>query len=153
MLRLWFTPNRMFNLSALNLPCKFSIINQKKVLIMNPVSGKSNILQAFYSSFKKNEQETKENPVDTIEFSDTSKAFAKLDNFLNLGKRDRLDITDLNDSEKKEFLKMLATLLQKGIVGYEVLEVNGKPEKHYIVNQIGDQRIYGAKQYKKKGYY
>lgn len=153
MLRLWFTPNRMFNLSALNLPRKFSIINQKKVLIMNPVSGKSNILQAFYSSFKKNEQETKENPVDKFEFSDTSKAFAKLDNFLNLGKRDRLDITDLNDSEKKEFLKMLATLLQKGIVGYEVLEVNGKPEKHYIVNQIGDQRTYGAKQYKKKGYY
>ena len=120
---------------------------------MNPIDGKSNILQAFYSSFKMNEQETKDNPVDKIEFSNTSKAFAKLDNFLNLGKRDRLDVSDLNDSEKKEFLKMLATLLQKGIVGYEVLEVNGKPEKHYIVNQIGDQRIYGAKLYKKKGYY
>ncbi len=152
MLRLWFTPNRMFNNSLLNLQPNFSIINQKRI-IMNPIDGKSNILQAFYSSFKMNEQETKDNPVDKIEFSNTSKAFAKLDNFLNLGKRDRLDVSDLNDSEKKEFLKMLATLLQKGIVGYEVLEVNGKPEKHYIVNQIGDQRIYGAKLYKKKGYY
>lgn len=152
MLRLWFTPNRMFNNSLLNLQPNFSIINQKSI-IMNPIDGKSNILQAFYSSFKMNEQETKDNPVDKIEFSNTSKAFAKLDNFLNLGKRDRLDVSDLNDSEKKEFLKMLATLLQKGIVGYEVLEVNGKPEKHYIVNQIGDQRIYGAKLYKKKGSY
>jgi hypothetical protein len=45
---------------------------------------------------------------------------------------------------------MLAKLLKAGVVGYEVLEVNGKPEKHYIVNEIGDERIYGAKLYKKK---
>ena len=76
-----------------------------------------------------------------------------MDNFLNLGKPDRLDLGGLNEEEKKEFLKMLAELIQIGVVGFEVIEVNGKPEKHYIVNQIGDQRIYGAKLYKKNGNY
>jgi predicted ArsR family transcriptional regulator len=47
---------------------------------------------------------------------------------------------------------MLSSLIKKGVVGYEVLEVNGRPEKHYVVNQIGDERISGAKLYKKKGY-
>ena len=60
---------------------------------------------------------------------------------------------DLNDAEKEEFLKMLANLLKHGIIGYEILEVNGQPEKHFIVNQIGDERIYGAKLYKKDGFY
>jgi len=87
--------------------------------------------------------------MDSIEISNTSKAFAKIDSFLNLGKSDRLDTDDLNEEEKKEFLKMLADLIKEGIVGYEVLEVNGKPERHYIVNQIGDERIYDAKLYKK----
>jgi len=87
---------------------------------------------------------------DSIEISNTSKAFNKLNNFFNLGKRNRLDISDLNPKEKKEFLKMLAKLLKVGIIGYEILNVNGKPEKHYIVNEIGDQRIYGAKLYKKR---
>jgi hypothetical protein len=97
-----------------------------------------------------------EKQIDKIEISNTAKAFAKLDNFLNLGKKDRLDTSDLNEEEKKEFLKMLAKLLQEGIVGYEILEVNGKPEKHYIVNQIGDERIKGAKlfnRYNKDGGY
>jgi hypothetical protein len=89
-------------------------------------------------------------PEDTIEISNTSKVFNKLDNFLNLGKPGRLDLKDLNPKEKDEFLKMLAKLLKAGIVGYEVLDVNGKPEKHYIVNEIGDERIRGAKLYKKK---
>jgi hypothetical protein len=97
-----------------------------------------------------------EKQMDKIEISNTAKAFAKLDNFLNLGKKDRLDTSDLNEEEKKEFLKMLAKLLQEGVVGYEILEVNGKPEKHYIVNQIGDERIKGAKlfnRYNKDGGY
>lgn len=90
---------------------------------------------------------------DSAEISNTAKVFDKLDKFLNLGRTNRLDIDDLNDKEKEEFMKMLAELIKRGIVGYEILEVNGKPEKHYIVNQIGNERIYGAKLYKKKGYY
>lgn len=87
---------------------------------------------------------------DTFTISNTSKAFDKVEDFLNLGKSGRLDIGDLNEDEKKEFLKILASLLQKGIVGYEILEVNGKPEKHFIECEIGDQRIKQAKLYKDK---
>jgi hypothetical protein len=125
---------------------------------MDPISNISDkpflVAESFpaklASDFKNEKQ------IDKIEISNTAKAFAKLDNFLNLGKKDRLDTSDLNEEEKKEFLKMLAKLLQEGIVGYEILEVNGKPEKHYIVNQIGDERIKGAKlfnRYNKDGGY
>lgn len=119
---------------------------------MEPITNRSNILQTLYPSYVKKENGKEDKTSDSIEISNTSKAFAKLDNFLNLGKSDRLETSDLNEEERKEFLKMLSDLIKKGVVGYEVLEVNGKPEKHYVVNQIGDERIYGAKLYKKKGY-
>ncbi len=84
---------------------------------------------------------------DTIEISDKAKALKRVDDFLNLGKPDRLNTDAMTPGEKEEFLKMLALLLERGIVGYEILEVDGKPEKHFIVNQIGDDRLYGAKLY------
>jgi hypothetical protein len=87
---------------------------------------------------------------DVIEISEASKAFAGLDRFLNLSTPGRVEVDTLNPSEKEEFLKMLSELLKRGVVGYEVLEVNGLPEKHYIVNQIGDHRLRGAKIYKKQ---
>lgn len=90
---------------------------------------------------------------DSIEISNTAKAYDKLDKFLNLGDPDRLDVKDLSEAERKEFLKMLTALIKKGIVGYEVLDVNDKPEKHFIENQIGDERTRGAKLYKKKDFY
>ena len=122
---------------------------------MQPVNNTS-LLQNIYNAEFGRTKETENSGAsesDTAEISNTSKALGKLDKFLNLGRSNRLDIDDLNDSEKEEFLKMLAALLKRGIVGYEILEVNGKPEKHYIVNQIGNERIYGAKLYKKQGYY
>lgn len=122
---------------------------------MEPVENKKYFLYTLFSQISVNPtKHVKDNfPKDSIEISNTSKVFDKLDKFLNLGRDNRIDLTDLNDKEKEEFMKMLAELIKRGIVGYEILEVNGKPEKHYIVNQIGDQRIYGAKLYKKKGYY
>ncbi len=90
---------------------------------------------------------------DSVEISNTAKVYDKVDKFLNLGDSDRLDIGELNEAERKEFLKMLSALIKKGIVGYEVLEVNGKPEKHFVDNQIGDKRLKGAKLYKKKDFY
>ena len=95
----------------------------------------------------------KDEPIrDKSEISNTSKVFNKLDNFMNLGKSDRLNVGDLNGPERKEFLKMLSNLLKKGFAGYEVLDVNHHPEKHFIETEIGDERIYGAKLYKKRGY-
>jgi hypothetical protein len=84
-----------------------------------------------------------------VEISNTAKVYSALDNFLNLGNPDRLDIGKLNGAEKEEFLKMLSSTLKSGFIGYEILEVNGKPEKHDIVMQIGDQRLKSAKLYKK----
>ena len=101
----------------------------------------------------KNIDEDKEKKKDKLEISNTSKALDKVNDFLNLGKSDRTDISDLSPEEREEFLKMLADLLKSGIVGYEVRKVDGKPEKHFIVNQIGDRRLYGTKLYKKKGNY
>ena len=95
----------------------------------------------------------KEKISDKIEISNTSKAFDKLNDFLNLGKPGRMDISDLSSEERKEFLKMLSELLKSGIIGYEIKEVDGKPEKHFIVNQIGDKRLYGAKLYTKNDNY
>ena len=87
------------------------------------------------------------NITDAIEISDTAKAFNKIDDFLNLGNPDRLNTGDMSPGVKEEFIKILAILIKRGVVGYEILEVDGKPEKHFIVNQIGDDRLYDAKLY------
>ncbi len=122
---------------------------------MEPVSGNKYFLSTLFAQLKSETSRTDSNAnsLDSAEISNTARVFDKLDKFLNLGRKDRLDLSDLNEAEKEEFMKMLAALIKRGIVGYEVLEINGKPEKHYIVNQIGNERTYGAKLYKKKGYY
>jgi len=119
---------------------------------MLSVTDKNNILQIlnYELSQSKNQGDKSSIKKDSLEISNTSKVFKKIDDFLNLGKPDRLSTEGMNKEEKDEFLKMLSILLKKGIVGYEVLEVDGKPEKHFIVNQIGNQRIYGAELYKNK---
>jgi hypothetical protein len=121
---------------------------------MKPVDNSKSLQNIFDEDFKNvKKTNTNSQSKDSIEISNTAKVYDRIDKFLNLGRPDRLDVSDLNDAEKKEFLKMLSDLLKRGIVGYEILEVNGKPEKHFIVNQIGDERIYGAKLYKKNGFY
>ena len=121
---------------------------------MKPVDN-SKTLQDLFTGDSRKVKVPDKNPQakDSIEISNTSKVYNRIDKFLNLGRPDRLDVGDLNQAEREEFLKILMNLIRKGIVGFEVLEVNGKPEKHYIVNQIGNERIYGAKLYKKNGYY
>lgn len=117
---------------------------------MEPVGNAKSTLSIYPALLKKTKVPVKDDTKkDTIEISNTSKAFAKLDKFLNLGSPDRLDTDDLNPSEKQEFLKTLSELLKRGVVGYEILVVNGIPEKHYLENEIGDHRLQGAKLYKK----
>ena len=121
---------------------------------MKPVDNSISILNISNEDFKNVKKTNADSlPKDSVEISNTAKVYDRIDKFLNLGRPDRLDVSDLNDAEKEEFLKMLANLLKHGIIGYEILEVNGQPEKHFIVNQIGDERIYGAKLYKKDGFY
>lgn len=122
---------------------------------MNTINNKTDYIKNLLIESKRKhvqagELSTPGKKNDSANISDTSKAMKKIDDFLNLGKTDRFDLSDLNSGEKEEFYKMVAKLMEKGIVGYEVLEVNGKPEKHFIVNEIGDKRIYGSKLYRKR---
>lgn len=87
---------------------------------------------------------------DSAEISNTAKSFRKIDSFLNLGKPRSFSLEELSPEEKEEFLSMLSSLLKKGIIGYEELEVDGKREKHFIVTQIGNERLKGARLYNDK---
>ena len=90
---------------------------------------------------------------DSAEISNTAKVMNNIDKFFNLGSDNRTQLSDMNPAEQQEFIKMTADLIKHGVMGYEVLDVNHKPEKHDIVLEIGDQRIKGAKLYKKQVYY
>ncbi len=121
---------------------------------MKPIDNNQNtqaILKRYFTEYKNSQGKSKQK--DTLTYTKPSKVFDKIENFLNLGKPDRLNFSDLNPEEKEEFFKILATLIKNGIVGYEIFEVDGKPEKHFIVNQIGDKRTYDSKLYKKDHYY
>jgi len=132
----------------------FSDNKSKDKRIMEPINSSKSLAGFIFTGTNAEKENPKtESSKDSIEFSNTSKVFARIDKFLNLGRPDRLEIDDLNEEEQKEFLKILSDLLKRGIVGYEILEINGKPEKHYVVNQIGDERLYGSRLYKRDGYY
>lgn len=120
---------------------------------MDPINN-SKPLQTIFSkeTLHAKESVSKSTKKDAVEISNTAKVFAKLDNVLNLGKKDRLETGEMNSAEREEFLKMLGTTLKNHIVGYEILDINGQPEKHDVTNQIGDERTRGAKLYKKKNY-
>jgi len=77
----------------------------------------------------------------------TSNVFKKVESFMNAGSSKDILLNDLSPDEKEQFLKILSALLKEGIIGYEILEVNGKPEKYFLVNQLGNSRLYGAKRY------
>lgn len=109
-----------------------------------------NIQPKFITELFHKVPEKNKNQKDSFEFSSSNKLFDKVDNILNLGENRKLDLSDLNSEEKEQFFKILEKLFQNGIIGYEVLEVNGRPEKHFIENQIGDERLYGKKLYKRK---
>lgn len=100
------------------------------------------LLKSTVADQKKFQAERKK---DSVEISDFGKVFQKVDDFLNLGKKDPMDLGELNESEREEYLKMVTKLVDNGIVGYDTFEINGKREKHYAANQIGNKRLYGAK--------
>ena len=76
--------------------------------------------------------------------STSAKVMNRIDAFLNMGQSDTLAMDDMSKEEQETFLGMLSALLSKGVMGYEMLEIeDGAPEKYYIVNQIGSQETYG----------
>ena len=75
----------------------------------------------------------------------SKRVWDKIDDFLNLGSTKDINLTDLSPDEKKQYFSVLAKIMNDGIAGYNYYKVNGKIEKHYLVNTIGDSRLYGAK--------
>ena len=73
-----------------------------------------------------------------------SKVFNRVDNFLDFGSSKNLDFSNFSKEEMESFLKIMSTLMKKGIVGYEYYEVNGKIEKHFMTTSIGNRRLYNA---------
>jgi len=125
----------------------FRLLHIEFIFMMDITSiNSASLLQNLPSG--KNEKSDLKSFADEANFSNTAKVFSKIDSFMNLSSDGRFNLdgmSKMNKAEQEEFLSMLSTLLQKGIVGYEELEVDGKKEKHYIINQIGNERLYGAK--------
>jgi len=112
---------------------------------IDKVSGTENL---FITDFSKAKQVKEDNTQkDTIEISDSAKVFSNIDKIFDVSNPDRLNLSDMNESEKKDFLKNLSNLLKKGFMGYETLKVKGKLEKHFLETEIGDERLKGAKVY------
>ena len=95
---------------------------------------------------KKKAREEKEGK-DSFQISNTAKVFKKVDDLFNLNGPDKFSMEDLTADERKEFVKAVGTLLKDKYVGYEVLNIDGRPEMHDVVTRLGDQRTYGAKPY------
>lgn len=114
---------------------------------INNVTGAENIFNTDFNQVK--DVTNSSSPKDTIEISDSAKVFSNIDKIFDVNNPDRLNLSEMNDAEKKEFLNTVRNLLKKGFMGYETLKVKGKVEKHFIETEIGDERLKGAKVYTK----
>jgi DNA replication protein DnaD len=120
--------------------------NKIKNVVMTPIDKITNTENLFNVDFSQTKQVKNDNTSkDSIEISDSAKVFSNIDKFFNLDDPNRLDLSNLNETEKKDFMDTLASLLKKGFMGYETLKVKGKVEKHFIETEIGDERLKGAK--------
>lgn len=99
------------------------------------------------SALKQMAQDSSLPKTDSINSTDlnANKVFKKIDSFLNLGSAHSISTDKLSPSERDAFLKSLAKLLKQGIVGTETLDVNGRPEKHFVDVEIGNTRLYGRR--------
>jgi len=114
----------------------------------NPVKyGQSNFL--FYDQPDKDSENTQ-----TGRIQDKHDYLRAAERLFNLGAEDRIDFTSITDPDNirdlDTYLSVISRLLKKGIVGYEFLKVNTRPYKSFITTRIGDQRLYGAKQYRNR---
>jgi len=76
-----------------------------------------------------------------------------VDRMLDLSRGGRNPISPLEqlDGEGLQtFIDMTATLLQHGVVGYELLEIDKQPYTSFVTNRIGDPRLQGAQFYRRR---
>jgi len=87
-----------------------------------------------------------EDKIDKNQRNSINKTLDKVDSFLDLDRGFNFSFEGFTDEEKDDTLKMIATLLKKGIVGHRYYDSNGKIEKHFLIPSIGNSRLYNAKQ-------
>ena len=76
------------------------------------------------------------------------KAARAADDLFNLGSSLRIKTWNrLSGSARDTFVSMAAELAQRGVIGFDILEVNGRPYKSFAVNQIGDSLTSNAPLY------
>jgi len=86
--------------------------------------------------------------------ADEIKAARAADRFFNLGSGSRFSSWDgLSSQERPLFVKMVAELARQGLIGFEVVEIDGRPHKSFITTQIGDPLTSHAPLYDRSGRY
>ena len=76
-----------------------------------------------------------------------------VDDFLDLsgGPRDVFGaLGSMDDADVEAFLEMLAQLLKSGVMGTEMLEVNGEAYKSFIVTRAADEDVRDAPLYRER---
>lgn len=76
-----------------------------------------------------------------------------VDSMLDLSGGGRNPIGPLEQLDREglqTFIDMTATLLQHGVVGYELLEIDKQPYTSFVTNRIGDPRLQGAHFYRRR---
>ena len=82
------------------------------------------------------------------------KAVKAVDRFFNLGSDSRFSSWDsLSPREKTLFINMVAELAQKGLIGYEVVDIDNRPYKSFATTQIGDTLTSHAPLYDRQARY
>ena len=56
-------------------------------------------------------------------------------------------VSGLEGEERNQFLEIIASVLNRGVVGTETLEVNGQPYESFATTRLGDPRLMHAKPY------
>lgn len=85
---------------------------------------------------------------DVVQISASKDVFTAVESFFNMGKKNRFeDFHNLSRSDKEQFVMMVAELAKAGYMGYEELMVDGKVERHEVIDKIADERVRGARVY------
>ena len=80
------------------------------------------------------------------------KVFDSTQDFYDLSDPKRLSAwSNLDSEEKAGFVRMVAELAKRGLVGYEILDVQDKPYKSFVTPQIADQEASSAHIYDRNG--
>ena len=77
--------------------------------------------------------------------------FRAVEDVFDLGAETRnidLSVSNLNEPEIAEYLSLTAKLLQAGVVGFEDLDVNGKPTRSFVPFEIAGGYTEDARPYR-----